>query len=173
MDAGESQMNVRPMTGWDLKAIFSIDQRIRATKVSLTYKEFATQDLFGMNFEKMNSQKRSTVFGVGRLLDFSFVAETEGLIRGFVVGRQTYLAERGIEEGEIAIIGVDPDYRGRGIATTLVNTICDSFRSRSIRTVRIRMDPRDKDLPTFFEDEGFSKDERPVLYYTKTLQVVQ
>ena len=102
---------------------------------------------------------------VAKLVDFGFVAEVEGTICGFIVGRQTYIAEHEIQEGEIAIIGVESDYRGKGIATKLVDSICGLFRSRGVQQVRAAVDPQDKDLSAFFERRGFRAEQR--LHYTK------
>ncbi len=168
MNIAELQVKIRPMVFLDLHTIFSIDEQIRASaKVSMTYKDFTTRQIFGIGTEESNSEKRPNILEVAKLVDLGFVAEAKGTMLGFVVGRQTYLAEREIQEGEIAIFGVHPDYRGKGIATKLINALCDLFRSRGVHRVRIEIDPRDEDLIAFVERSGFTG--HHLLQYTKTL----
>ncbi len=167
MKTTELHVTIRPMVFMDLKAVFSIDQQIRASaKISMTYNDFTTRQIFGISTEKDDS-KRPNILEVARLIDLGFVAEVKDTIIGFVVGRQTYLAERGIQEGEIVIIGVAPDYRGKGIAAKLVNALCDLFHSRGVYRVRIGLDSRDKDLIDVFERLGFTG--QRLLQYTKPL----
>ena len=165
MKTTEMHVKIRPMSIWDLKDILSVDQRIRETIPSITYKNFGTEQIFGVGSYRVQSKKRPTVSEVAKLVDLGLVAEVEGKICGFVVGRQTYIAEHEMQEGEIAIIGVESDYRGKGIATKLVNSICDLFRSRDVQQVRATVDPQDKDLSAFFKQQGFRAEQR--LHYTK------
>jgi GNAT superfamily N-acetyltransferase len=84
------------------------------------------------------------------------VAEIEGHVRGFLLGRLTHVGEAATEVGQILILGVHPDYWRKGIAAELVNAVCEKYRSKGIRTVHIGIDQRDKDLEAFFEHMGFS-----------------
>ena len=104
---------------------------------------------------------------VVKLIDLGFIAISEGKSCGFVVGRQTYLAEYDMQEGEIAMIGVMPGYRGKDVGGKLIDALSDLFRSRGVRRVRIGIDPQDKDLRAFFEHEGFSG--QRLIYYSKPL----
>jgi len=171
MDTTELQVRIRPMVFSDLKGIFSIDEAIREAEKSdlrkeITYRDFNTREIFRMDMEKSEFTERPNILEVAKLIDLGFVAEAEGTIYGFVVGRQTYLIEREIQEGEIAIISVHPDYQRNGIGRKLLDAICDLFRSRGAHRVRMGMDPRDTFLQSFLERGGFSS--RNLLYYTKT-----
>ncbi|MFC1943290.1 GNAT family N-acetyltransferase [Chloroflexota bacterium] len=171
MSTAELQVKIRPMLFSDLKGIFSIDEAIREIERTdigreITYRDFNTRKIFGMDMEKSDSAERPNILEVAKLIDLGFVAEAEGTICGFVVGRQTYLIEREIQEGEIAIISVHPDYQRKDIGHKLLNAICDLFSSRGVQRVRMGMDPRDGFLQSFLEREGFSS--RHLMYYTKT-----
>ena len=167
MNTAELQVKVRPMAFSDLRAIVSIDQELRAAGTPVAYKDFTTHKLFGMDTEETDPTKRPDMLEVAKLVDLGFVAECEGTVCGFIVGRQVYLAESDIQEGDIAIIAVRPDYWGKGIAAKLVNSLCDLFSSRGIRRVGIAVDADDKSMLAFLERTGFSGNR--LLYYRKKL----
>lgn len=167
-DAKAKQIKIRPMAFSDLKEILSIDKAVIDAGTSdrykeVTYRDFNTKKIFGM--EEKDTAKRPDILEVAKLIDLGLVAESEGKICDFVVGRQTYLIERGIQEGEIAIISVHPDCQRSGIGSKLVDSICELFRSRGVRRVRMGIDARDTYLQNFLEREGFNS--RRVLYYIK------
>jgi GNAT superfamily N-acetyltransferase len=62
---------------------------------------------------------------------------------------------------------VHPDYWRKGIATQLVNAICEKYRSKGIRRVRINVDQCDKKLRDFVENASFSVGH--LMDYSKTL----
>ena len=154
MSTSELQVNVHPMTVWDIDNLLSLDQTLRESDVSLTYNGFSPiRQAFGMNEEEDSSSMRANLSVVIGLIELGFVAECEGTMCGFIVGRQTYLAEYDTQVGEIAMIGVNPDYRGKGIGTRLMNVLNDLFHSRGVNRVRIGINPTDKNLLTFFDKE--------------------
>ena len=168
MSADKFQVNTRPMTLTDLNKVLAVTQEIEASgRTSGTYERFALPKLFGISVEGAGSSQKPDVLEVAKLMDLGLIAECNGVACGFIVGRQTYLAELDIQEGEIAIIGIHPDYRRKGVARTLVSAICDLFRSRGVSTVRVGIDPHDKDLLSFFGDADFSGDY--LLYLCKQL----
>ena len=156
MSTTEPQVQIRPMTFSDLHAMVSIDQKIRMTGTPVPYKEFATHRIFGMNVEEIGPTNRADMLEAAKLIDLSSVAESEGTVCGFIVGRQTYIAEDDIQVGEIAMIGVHPDYRGKGISIKLIDSLCDLFRSKNMHLIRVEADPRDKSLVALLEQSGFS-----------------
>lgn len=161
------QVQVRPMQFSDLKAITSIDQEIRASGTQVFYKDFATRTILRLNPEGAAAKERPDIQAVARLIDLSFVAECGGTICGFILGRQEYLAESDIQQGEIALIAVRPGYFGKGIGTRLVDAICESFRSRGINRVGMSVDPADKLMLALVEGYGFKSNR--LLSYHKTL----
>ena len=167
MNNGELQMRIRPMIFTDLKDINAIDRVLRKAETRVAYKDFTTHKVFGMYTEGSDSANRPDMLKVAELMDLGFVAESEGILCGFVVGRQMYLAESDIQEGEIAIIAVHPDYWGKGIASKLVDALNELFRSRGVKRVRIPVDPLDEAMIGFLGRSGFSGD--PLVYYSKKL----
>ena len=95
------------------------------------------------------------------------VAEIEGHVRGFVLGRESQVGRSAKKEGEILMLGVHPDYWRNHVATRLINALCDKYRSSGLRTVHIEIDPYDKQLLYFFEKIGFGTRQR--VNYTKYL----
>jgi len=168
MSKSELQVNIHPMTVWDIDNLLSLDKTLRESDISPTYNGFSPiHQAFSMNTEEVGSLKRTSLSLIISLIEMGFVAESEGNIVGFIVGRQTYLAEYDTQVGEIAMIGVNPDYRGKGIGTRLINALNEVFRSKSVTRVRTGINPVDKDLLTFFDKEGFAGE--PIIYYSKAL----
>ncbi len=168
MNIDASQVKIRPMVFLDLNAIFSIDQQVRASaKIGVTYKDFTTKKIFGISTEESDSENRPNILEVAKLVDLGLVAEAKGTVIGFVLGRQTFLAEREIQEGEIVIIAVHPDYQGKGIAGKLIDALCDLFRSKGVHRVRIGIDPQDKGMIAICKQSGFTGQYLP--QYTRTL----
>ena len=161
MTSHEVEIKVRPMTLEDLDTIFLIDQKIRELGKAITYANLTTEHIFTIERD-VSFRERPTGYidlitgGVGKLLELGFVAEVEGRVCGFILGRVTYVGEPATQVGSIIILGVHPDYWRRGIATQLVDAICEKYRSEGIKTVHIGIDQRDKQLLGFFERMGFT-----------------
>lgn len=173
MSTVKTEVKVRPMNLEDLDAIFSIDHKIRATGKAITYANLTTEHIFTIDRHAATRLPKPISYvdlitgDVSELLDFGFVAEVEGHVRGLILGRMAQVDEAPTHMGLILILGVHPDYWRRGIATELVKAICDRYRSRGIRTVRIGVDQRDKELIGFVERAGFGVGHR--IDYTRTL----
>ncbi len=168
MSASEVQIRVRRALLYDLKGMLDIDQAIRDSGAPLTYEGFTTRYIFGLNTTEIDSARRASLLEEAvKLLDLSFVAESEGRVCGFVVGRRIYIVERDVNIGEIAIISVHPEYQRKGVAAKLVDSICELFRSQGVRTMRVRLEPKDKDMKAFFEHMGFGSE--VLVSYTKAL----
>jgi len=97
------------------------------------------------------------------LLNFSFVAEVNGQVRGFILGQVARLREGVTEIGIIQMIGVHPDYHRKGIGSKLIRALADKYRSEGIKVIRIGVDHRDKSLLGLVEHVGFGVD-RLVVY---------
>ncbi len=167
MTTGQSLVSVRPMAFTDLTAIIDIDQKIRTAETPTTYKDFTVKKIFGIGLKEVSPEERPNILEVAKLIELGFVAEIEGSVCGFIVGRQTYLAEHGIQDGEISIIGIHPGCRKKGVATKLVNSLCDLFRSKGVQRMRMGVDPLDNDMLAFMKRAGFSG--HRLLYFTKPL----
>ena len=77
------------------------------------------------------------------------------------------MAEKVTEACVIQILGVDPDYGRRGIATKLIQRQLEECRNRGIKQVRVMLEERDSPLQNFFKRMGF--DRSRFLVYSKSL----
>jgi GNAT superfamily N-acetyltransferase len=87
----------------------------------------------------------------------SSVAERDGRVVGFLFG-WVGESEFGMTEptGWIDLVGVDPAYRGRGVARALVDRFTDGGRQlRAIRKVATLIDLGQTDVREFFVGRGF------------------
>jgi N-acetylglutamate synthase-like GNAT family acetyltransferase len=98
----------------------------------------------------------------------SLVAEFENRFVGFLFGRAGEL-EFGLP-GSIAwveTIGVDPAYRGRGIARELIEEFISSAEDHGIKTIFTLVTSGQTDMQTFFSRQGFAQGK--MLHYQKEL----
>jgi len=131
------------------ECIFAIDRKASRMTRPVSYVDLITEDLSG-------------------LFDLGCVAEVDGHVRGFILGRVAHAGEAATAVGVILILGVHPDYWRKGLAKELVNALGEKYRARGIKSVRIGLDQRDKDLISFFESMGFGVGH--VIDYSKTLK---
>lgn len=166
------EVKVRPLTLGDIDAILVIDHRIRKAGKAITYAYLTTERIFSID-RHVGRLARPVSYvdlirgDVSELLELGVVAEVEGHVRGFILGRIAHAGGAATEIGIISILGVHPEYQGRGIGTKLVDAICNKFRSKGIKRVRIDVDRRDKDLVSFVECMGF--DVGHLIDYSKAL----
>ena len=113
--------------------------------------------------EKLSGQTRKDYWG--RRLEIaslrppwmSIVAETDGRLVGFLFG-WIGESEFGIPEstGWVDLIGVDPPYRGRGVAHALLDRFVQSGRElRALARVATLIDLGQVDIREFFLRQGF------------------
>ena len=98
----------------------------------------------------------------------SLVAEFENRFVGFLFGRAGEL-EFGLP-GTIAwveTIGVDPAYRGRGIARELIEEFISSAEDHGIKTIFTLVSIGQTDMQSFFNRQGFAQGK--MLHYQKEL----
>ena len=132
----EETLRIRPMEPGDLDAILQIDRKISGSRRAITY---------GINEV------------IGGQFDLSFVSESGDEIIGFIMASVRYVPESVTEACVIQILGVDPDYWRRGIASTLIKELLNTARSKEIKMVRIMVDQQDKQLHSLFEYMGFQR----------------
>ena len=100
----------------------------------------------------------------------SSVAERDGRVVGFLFG-WVGESEFGIagRTGWIDLVGVDPAYRGRGVAGALVDRFIDGGRElRAIRKVATLIDLGQADVREFFVRRGFHHG--PMVQLERTLE---
>lgn len=83
-------------------------------------------------------------------------AEIDGKLVGFVLA-ETRLWEfgRGEKTGWIKVLGIDPEYQGRGIGRKLGETLLSHFRRKNIKKVRTLVDWYEGNLISYFKSLGF------------------
>ena len=86
------------------------------------------------------------------------VAEVEGKVVGFVMGDASGW-EFGIPNtiGWIDILGVDPDYQGRGIGRALMLEMIDHLKKVGVETIYALANWRDWDMLRFLDRLGFRR----------------
>ena len=136
-----STIKIRFMKTDDFDAVIGIDEKV--LKVSrLNYYE--------MKFDKLFKSKE--------FLPTSLVAEEEdGTVVGFVMG-ELYMGEYGISQDGATIdtIGVDPNYKQKGIGEQLMNEFMNHLRDLGVKKVNTLVDRNDTKLIKFFDANKFS-----------------
>ena len=167
----QDRIKVRPIKLEDIDAILSIDKEIRARGSAHTYRNLTMEYVLserGISDQRSpGSDVRSLTGDVAPLLGFTFVAEVNGHVRGFILGQVARLRESASEMGIIQMIGVHPDYQRRGIASQLLRALADKYKSEGIKVIRVGLDHRDKNLLGLVERFGFSVDR--LIVYSMTL----
>ena len=156
------EIKVRPLAVHDLDAILTIDRKIRDAGKAITYANLTTAQIL-ITDRKARGSKRATSYymdlvsgNVSGLPEVGLIAEVQNCVCGFIMGRVVSIGKPGTQVGQILIVGIDPDYQRRGIATKLVNALCDAFHSQGVRQVQFAIDLRDKELLNFAEITGFT-----------------
>ena len=83
-------------------------------------------------------------------------AEIDGKLVGFVFA-EARLWEFGLAEkaGWIKVLGIDPDYQGRGIGRKLGETLLTHFKRNKVKKVRTLVNWDDGELISYFKSLGF------------------
>jgi predicted N-acetyltransferase YhbS len=86
----------------------------------------------------------------------SLVAEVDGAVVGFLLAR-VYYGEFGITErvAVLDVLGVHPDFQGRGVGSALVDQLRTNLLGLGIRTLRTEVGWDNLDLIAFFHHERF------------------
>ena len=135
-----STIKIRLMKIDDFDAVIGIDEKVLKTS-RLKYYE--------MKFDKLFRSKE--------FLPTSLVAEEDGTVVGFVMG-ELYMGEYGIsqEGATLDTIGVDPNYRDKGIGKQLVNKFIDHLRDLDVKKINTLVDRDNSKLIHFFNTNQFS-----------------
>ncbi len=129
-------ITVRPMEPDDIGDVLEIDRKTTGERRALTYRD------------QVNSY-------LGGELSLSYVAERDGRIVGFLLGRIRDL-QQGVYEGAwMEIIGVHPECKRQGIGRLLLAAFSDGCRERGAKEVHAVVDSRDNDIRPFIKAVGF------------------
>ncbi len=83
-------------------------------------------------------------------------AEIEGKLVGFILGEiRLFEFGRGEKTGWIKVLGVDPDYQGRGIGRKLGEALLTHFERKNVQKVRTLVNWYEGNLISYFKSLGF------------------
>jgi ribosomal protein S18 acetylase RimI-like enzyme len=83
-------------------------------------------------------------------------AEIDGQLVGFMFAEiRLWEFGRGEKSGWIIVLGIDPEYQGRGVGHKLGETLLEHFKRKEIKKVRTLVDWYDGDLISYFKSLGF------------------
>jgi ribosomal protein S18 acetylase RimI-like enzyme len=129
---------VRSMSKSDLGALTGIDRRITGRDRSRYLEQKFTDALDGSDVR------------------VSLVAEIDGRPVGFIMARVD-LGEYGRADPAAIMdtIGVDPDYRGRGVGRALLSQLLANLGTLRVEKILTEVDWTDRELLSYFERWGF------------------
>jgi ribosomal protein S18 acetylase RimI-like enzyme len=137
----DDTIKIRLMYYDDFDAVVRIDEKILKGSRLEYYKH---------KFERL--------FDTGEFLPTSLVAENEKeTVIGFIMG-ELYIGEYGIskEGATVDTIGVDPDYRRKGVGKRLLNEFIDHLKELQVQKINTLVDNRDTQLVNYFNKNMFS-----------------
>jgi len=108
--------------------------------------------------EKLVSLKDTTVYHLQHgdpLLILG--AEIDQKLVGFVIGEvRRWEFGRSEMTGWILILGVDPEYQGKGVGRKIGSTLMDHFRKKNVRKIQTLVEWHDGDLISYFKSLDFN-----------------
>jgi len=140
-----STTNIRMLGMDDLEDILRIEEKIE-------------RELDLKTTERMEHLKKTAIYHLQQddpLLNLG--AEIDGKLVGFVFAEvRLWEFGRGEKTGWIKVLGVDPEYQGRGIGRKLGETLLGHFKRKNINKVRTLVDWYEGDLISYFKSLGFN-----------------
>ncbi len=132
------EITVRRLRMQDIESVLRIDEKITGSKHEIYWEGVVA------NYIDRNPAAY-------------LAAEINGDMVGFILGDV-----RGWEfniplSGWIEILGVDPNYQGKGIGRKLAETLLEYLRKNNIRSVHAMINWDDADLVDYFRSLGFSR----------------
>ena len=103
--------------------------------------------------------ERSIASELSNQLALWLVAEDNGVVAGYI-GSQTVP-----DESDMMNVAVHPDYRRRGIAEALVNTLCDALKERGSVSLTLEVRASNEPAKTLYEKLSFEQVGRRPNYY--------
>lgn len=134
------KLSVRQMTERDIDEMMRIDEKITGLPHSAYY------------------QSKAAAY-IKRAPESCLVAEERERIVGFVLGDVRGWEFAAELSGWLEVIGVDPDYQGRGVSRVLMEELCRYFRRAGVRVVNTMVNWNDGELIDYFRANGFDRGE--------------
>lgn len=135
---------IRRMTRADIDSVIALDKKIGKGRSQITYKDMVALD-------------------PGGPLDFSFVAEIDNKVEGFVLAHLMYMGMPFSEFCVINAIDVAEESQGKGVGRRLVDEVLDRCSAEGINTVRAIFPGNNERLRKYVENMGFRRS--PVVNY--------
>ena len=89
-------------------------------------------------------------------IEVSLAAEIEDMFVGFLIARVYYGEFGSLEPSAVLeVLGVDPDFRGRGVGHALVRQLRTNLLALGVRTIQTEVHWDDQPVMGFFHREGF------------------
>ncbi len=99
--------------------------------------------------------KKRVASQLGGPLDFSFIAELEGHLVGFILARLAYLGLPMTGVAVIHTIAINPGYEGQGIGTLLVDRLESLCTTEGIEAMRALIPQHNTKLMKYVDELGF------------------
>jgi N-acetylglutamate synthase-like GNAT family acetyltransferase len=134
----ETSINIREMSEEDVEGILDIEREVKEDNRAVTYAPVPDSC-------------------VGGEISNSVIAEENGRIIGFVLGR---IVRSPVELSDVAwieLIGIYPEYQKRGIGKRMVEAWKNQCKAKGIKKVHVMINWRDWWIQSFFESQGFSR----------------
>lgn len=134
-------VSIRPIQESDLKRLTEIVWQITGEKGKGMYWEEGLEEL-------MKRGERENML----------VAEMGGQAVGFIIG-EVRTQEFGVREGIgwIKMLGIDPEWQGRGYGKLLGEALIKNFQIRGVKRVRTQVQWDAGDLIAYFRDLAFER----------------
>ncbi|MBK5096022.1 MAG: GNAT family N-acetyltransferase [Deltaproteobacteria bacterium] len=137
-------ITVRRMHNQDAEAVLRIDEKITGTPNEAQWES------------RIIDQMTRNPLGC-------LVAEAEGKVVGFIFGEIRGWEFAIPKSGWIEIVGVDPEYHGKGVARVLIEKLHVYFRNHNVERVMTMVNWNDPGLVSFFRAVGFERSEFIIL----------
>lgn len=155
----KNEVIIQKMVIEDVDAVLGIDKKIRKIGEAITYQNATTESI--LTIDRIGRGKNASNYAdmitgdISGMLETSFVAKVEGKVVGFVISRRASIGDPPTEIGLILIMGVHPEYWGKGVARKLADALIAQYKAMGMKEIRIPIDERDMQLRDFFSKMGF------------------
>ncbi len=137
-ESTKADVTIRPMSGEDLEGVLAIERKVSGPNRAITYAPVPDSC-------------------IGGEVDSSLIAESNGQVVGFILGRIARSPVQLLDVAWVELIGVLPEYARQGIGRKLVEAWKEHCRQKDIKKVHVMLNWRDWQMLSFFESTGFTR----------------